>query len=75
LEIEVVMALRVAGVFSSLRAAWQDINPLAPGVSFSTQEYLEDRIYELELEITRLRREICEARAKFSDEAAANPCR
>jgi hypothetical protein len=59
----------MAGIFSSLRSAWQDVNPLAPGVSFSTQDFLEDKIFELEQEIKGLKRELLDAKSKRSAEA------
>jgi hypothetical protein len=58
------MSPKFTGIFSSLRNVWQDVNPLAPGVSFSTQDFLEDRIYELEQEIKGLKRELSDTKAQ-----------
>jgi hypothetical protein len=57
------MPITVTGIVSSLRSAWADVNPLARGISFSTYEFLEDRVFELEQEIAGLRRELGEAQA------------
>ncbi len=57
------MPITVTGIVSSLRSAWADVNPLARGMSFSTHEFLEDRVFELEQELAALRRELSLARA------------
>ena len=57
------MPITVTGIVSSLRSAWADVNPLARGMRFSTYEFLEDRVSELEQEIAALRRELRMARA------------
>jgi hypothetical protein len=57
------MSITVTGIVSSLRSAWADVNPLARGMSFSTYEFLEDRVFELEQEIAALRRELGRAQA------------
>ena len=57
------MPITVTGIVSSLRSAWADVNPLARGMSFSTYEFLEDRVFELEQELAALRRELSKARA------------
>jgi hypothetical protein len=57
------MPITVTGIVSSLRSAWADVNPLARGMSFSTYDFLEDRVYELEQEIAALRRELGDAQA------------
>ena len=64
------MPITVTGIVSSLRSAWADVNPLARGMSFSTYEFLEDRVSELELEIAALRRELRMARADLGPHSA-----
>jgi hypothetical protein len=39
-------------------------------MSFSTHEFLEDRVYELEQEIAGLRRELGEAQAALAPQSA-----
>jgi hypothetical protein len=73
------MPITVTGIVSSLRSAWADVNPLARGMSFSTHEFLEDRVYELEQEIAGLKRELGEAQAALAQQAPIsqfneNPC-
>ena len=60
------MPITVTGIVSSLRSAWADVNPLARGMSFSTHDFLEDRVYELEQEIAALKRELGEAQAALA---------
>ena len=64
----------LTGIVSSLRSAWADINPLGQGMSFSTYEFLEDRVYELEQEILRLTRELADAQAMVQDRPGLEEC-
>jgi hypothetical protein len=64
----------LTGIVSSLRSAWADINPLGQGMSFSTHEFLEDRVHELEQEILRLRRELAEAQAALAPDRPGEEC-
>ena len=67
------MTVKMAGLFSSLKSVWQDFNPLAPGVSFSTQDFLEDRVYELEQEVQELKRALSQATAQLEWPQASAP--
>jgi hypothetical protein len=64
------MPITVTGIVSSLRAAWADVNPLARGMSFSTYDFWEDRVYELEQEIAGLKRELGEAQAALAQQSS-----
>ena len=64
------MPITVTGIVSSLRSAWADVNPLARGMSFSTYDFLEDRVFELEQEIAALKRELDAAQAASAQHPA-----
>ena len=46
------MPAKMNGLLSSLRLVWADVMPLSRGMSFATQDFLEDRVSELEQETT-----------------------
>ena len=52
------MPAKMNGLLSTLRLVWADLMPLSRGVSFTTQDFLEDRVSELEQENDRLRQQL-----------------
>jgi hypothetical protein len=67
------MPQTINGLWSSLRSAISDFNPFGHASDFSTFDYLEERVRELEQEVLGLRRELQEPRRTQADSSSLWP--
>jgi hypothetical protein len=53
----------IYGFWSTLRTAFNEVNPFSQGSDLSAFDYLEERVRELEQEVSGLRRQLKDARS------------